>query len=106
MKGSPSLEQGEKLKLYLILTMLLIVSGGSVGLPACRSRLCLAGSVSRDPGAGRAAAAFGLPVLLHEAAEEVLLLAGQPPDIAPRTYFVLNEFAGPVFDHLCKAKQK
>ncbi|XP_061392978.1 protein ECT2 [Musca vetustissima] len=62
-------------------------------------RICLVGDVIQNNAAVEAAHTFGVPVITSETGLELI------NDYDWRTYFILNEFEGPVYEAIHKSKQ-
>ncbi|XP_073843943.1 epithelial cell transforming 2 pebble isoform X4 [Musca autumnalis] len=62
-------------------------------------RICLVGDVIQNDAAVEAAHTFGVPVITSETGLELI------NDYDWRTYFILNEFEGPVYEAIHKSKQ-
>ncbi|XP_075160430.1 epithelial cell transforming 2 pebble isoform X3 [Haematobia irritans] len=62
-------------------------------------RICLVGNVVQNDAAVEAAHTFGVPVITSETGLELI------NDCDWRTYFILNEFEGPVYEAIHKSKQ-
>ncbi|XP_005186008.1 protein ECT2 isoform X3 [Musca domestica] len=62
-------------------------------------RICLVGDVIQNDAAVEAAHTFGVPVITSETGLELI------NDCDWRTYFVLNDFEGPVYEAIHKSKQ-
>ncbi|XP_013101165.1 protein ECT2 isoform X3 [Stomoxys calcitrans] len=62
-------------------------------------RICLVGSVVQNDAAVEAAHTFGVPVITSETGLELV------NDYDWRTYFILNDFEGPVYEAIHKSKQ-
>lgn len=62
-------------------------------------RICLVGNVVRDDPTVEAAQTFGVPVITSETGLELI------NDYDWRTYFILAEFEGPVYEAIHKSKQ-
>uniref|UniRef100_A0A182MAM4 Uncharacterized protein n=1 Tax=Anopheles culicifacies TaxID=139723 RepID=A0A182MAM4_9DIPT len=64
------------------------------------TRICLVGSVAQDVATLAAAQSFKLPIVTSDTGAEYI---GDEDSIT--TVFVLNDFEGPVYDAIYKAKQ-
>ncbi|XP_055688272.1 protein ECT2 isoform X9 [Lutzomyia longipalpis] len=63
-------------------------------------RICLVGTVLDDEGTVKAAQSFGIPVITSETGSEYIL------DHDWVTYFVVNQFDGPMFEAIHKSKHR
>lgn len=63
-------------------------------------RICLVGTVLDDEGTVKAAQNFGIPVITSETGSEYIL------DDDWVTYFVVNQFDGPMFEAIHKSKHR
>lgn len=63
-------------------------------------RICLVGAVAHDTDTLAAAQSFKLPVVMSETGGEFV------SDTSHVTYFVLNDFEGPVYDTIYRSKHR
>lgn len=63
-------------------------------------RICLVGTVVDDPDTLAAAQTFSVPVITSETGAEIL------SDTNWETYFIMNEFDGPIFKAIQKTKHR
>lgn len=68
--------------------------------PASQLRICLMGTVVDDPVTVSAAQTFGVPVISSETGAEII------GDTAWTTYFIMNDFDGPIFKAIQKTKHR
>nr|XP_040222614.2 protein ECT2 isoform X1 [Anopheles coluzzii] len=66
------------------------------------TRICLVGPVAQDAATLAAAQSLKLPIVTSDTGAEYI----GDDDISIRTVFVLNDFEGPVYDAIYKAKQR
>ncbi|EAL39928.3 AGAP005796-PA [Anopheles gambiae str. PEST] len=66
------------------------------------ARICLVGPVAQDAATLAAAQSLKLPIVTSDTGAEYI----GDDDISIRTVFVLNDFEGPVYDAIYKAKQR
>lgn len=67
---------------------------------ALPSRICLVGAVVDDPDTVVAAQTFGVPVITSDTGADII------SDTNWMTYFVLNDFDGPIFKAIQKSKHR
>lgn len=65
-------------------------------------RICLVGSLASNENINKVAKSFQVPVVLSETGLE--LLVDKPEKVV--TYFILDDFEGPIFETLSKTKHK
>ncbi|XP_052872644.1 protein ECT2 [Anopheles cruzii] len=70
------------------------------------TRICLVGSVAHDATTVAAAQTFQLPVVTSDTGAEYLACDDDGGDDSLNTVFVLNDFEGPVYDAINRAKQR
>lgn len=63
-------------------------------------RICLVGRVAEDDAVCRAAHSFGVPILTSETGAEYV------SNTTCSTYFIIDDFDGPVFKHLHKSPHR
>lgn len=63
-------------------------------------RICLVGAVAHDKASLAAAQSLKLPLVLSETGAEYVT------DTSTVTYFVLNQFDGPVYDAIYRSKHR
>lgn len=63
-----------------------------------KKRICLVGSLGQDPSILGAAEKFEVPIIISETGKEYAT------DENYITYFILDEFRGPIFDYFCQVK--
>lgn len=65
-----------------------------------RARICLVGAVAQDKATLTAAQSFKVPIVTSETGAEFL------SDTSYVTYFILNDFEGPIYDTIYRSKHR